>query len=200
MVTALDIHRPATYADLEALPPGVKGEIIDGVLHTQPRPRSRHANVGLMLGGDLQSTFQRGRYGGPGGWWILLEPGIEVLPRSPEFSPDVAGWRHARMPQLPPPKEPIRVVPDWICEILSPSTRRYDLRVKRTFYAEIGVGHLWYLDLEARTLSVSRLHEGRWLELGVYGANEKIRAEPFEAVELDMAEWWYDGGTEQPEP
>jgi Uma2 family endonuclease len=118
-------RRSATLADLEALPPHVKGEVIDGVLYTQPRPRPPHANVEGALAEELRGPFQRGR-GGPGGWWILIGPGIEV-PGSPEFSPDLAGWRRERMGALP--SERIDVVPDWVCEIMSPTTRSYDLRV-----------------------------------------------------------------------
>lgn len=180
--------RPATYADLLALPDGVRGEIIDGELYTSPRPRFTHAHIELTLGGDVQGAYGRGR-GGPGGWWILVEPGVEVL-RSPEFSPDVAGWQRERMPVPPSLGEPIRVVPDWACEILSPSTRSFDMLVKRRFYAEIGVTWLWYVDPEARTLSVYRRHEGHWLELGVWGNEEKVRAEPFVEVELDLGYWW----------
>jgi Uma2 family endonuclease len=81
-------------------------------------------------------------------------------------------------------------VPDWVCEILSPSTASYDSLVKRRFYAEIGVGHLWYVDPTRRELEVCRLVEGKWLQLGVFGGDERVRPEPFEAVEIDLAEWW----------
>jgi Uma2 family endonuclease len=181
---------PATKADLEALPDNVVGEIIDGVLYTAPRPRSVHANVIGLLLDDLKSPFQRGR-GGPGGWWILSEPGIE-LPDSPEFVPDLAGWLRERLPVLPADQS-ITVVPDWICEILSPSTRSYDQRIKRPFYARIGVQHVWFIDLEAKTLTVSRLVDGRWLEIGLFGENDTVHAEPFEAVAVNMAEWWEAG-------
>jgi Uma2 family endonuclease len=173
---------------LEALPPGVKGEIIKGVLYTHPRPRPPHMDVEDLLIDDLKSPYQRGR-GGPGGWWILSEPGIE-LPGSPEFSPDIAGWRRDRLASLP--SGPLTLAPDWICEIFSPTTRGYDQRVKRPFYAEIGVSWLWYVDLEARTLTVSRLEGGTWLELSVHGGDDKVRAEPFAAVELDLGEWWHE--------
>jgi len=163
------------------------GEIIEGVLYTFPRPRAAHANVETSIAGDIQYPFQRGR-GGPGGWWILIEPGIE-LPGSPEVVPDVAGWRKQRLPELPLDR-PIDVVPDWVCEVLSPTTRAYDLRVKRPFYARIGVPYIWFIDFDARTLMVSKLVEGRWLELGVYGESDKVRAEPFDAVEIDLGEWW----------
>jgi Uma2 family endonuclease len=181
---------PATMADLEALPAHIKGEIIDGVLHTQPRPRARHQNVITLVDHELFEPYRRGR-GGPGGWWILPEPGIE-LPGSPEFSPDLAGWRRERMPELPD-DDAIRVVPDWLCEIFTPKTRRYAQETKRPFYARIGVTWLWYIDLGAGTFTVSRLHEGKWLEYGVYVGDQRVRAEPFEAVEIDMAPWWSGG-------
>ncbi len=187
MASAARKLAPATMADLEALPPNVKGEIIEGVLYTQPRPRAPHMDVTSALADDLYGPFKRGR-GGPGGWWILVEPGIE-LPDSPEFSPDLAGWRRERMPTLPT-SEAIRTVPDWVCEILSPSTRGYDQRTKRPFYARIGVQHLWYIDLEARTLTVSKLLDGRWMELGVHGEDDRVRAEPFDAIEISLEDWW----------
>jgi Uma2 family endonuclease len=174
-------------ADLAALPPHIKGEIIEGVLYTQPRPRAAHQGVVSLINSDLRSPYQRGR-NGPGGWWILVEPGIE-LPGSPEFSPDLAGFRRERLPRLPE-DEPIRTAPDWVCEILSPATRAFDLKTKKPFYARIGVSCLWYFDLDAQTLTVCRLHEGRWLELGVYADSDVVRAEPFDAVELCLAEWW----------
>lgn len=189
MSLARKLDRPATRADLEALPDTMCGEIIDGDLYAFPRPRAPHRSLETSIASDLHGPFQK-RRNGPGGWWILVEPGVE-LPRAPEISPDVAGWRRERLPRLPV-KEPIRVVPDWICEVLSPRTRAYDLIVKRRFYAEIGVGHLWYVDPEARSLAVSRLVDGRWLELGVHGPTERVRAEPFEEVEIELSIWWED--------
>ncbi|MEP7126396.1 MAG: Uma2 family endonuclease [Byssovorax sp.] len=180
--------RSATLADLDALPPTWRGEIIDGTLRAFPRPHAQHANIASLLGADLTNPFERGR-GGPGGWRLLPEPGIE-LPRSPELSPDLAGWRRGRMDRLPPLNQAITLVPDWLCEILSPSTASYDSIVKRRFYAEIGVGHIWYIDPVRRQLEVCRLVEGKWLQLGIFGGGEKVRVEPFEAVEIDLAEWW----------
>lgn len=198
MGLARKLDRPATLADLEALPSTMRGEIIDGELYAFPRPRARHASVESGVVAELHGPFQRGR-GGPGGWWILAEPGIEVE-RSPEFSPDVAGWRRAHLPALPA-EGPITAVPDWVCEVLSPSTRSYDLLVKRPFYAGIGVAHLWYVDPDARTVTVSRLvrsgeEAGKWLEVGIYGRDQRARLEPFEDVEIDFAVWWEGLGDE----
>jgi Uma2 family endonuclease len=185
----------ATRADLDALPPTWRGEIIDGTLYAFPRPRARHAQVESRLSGDLDGPFDRGR-GGPGGWRILIEPGIE-LERAAELSPDIAGWRRERLPRLPS-KAAIRVVPDWICEVLSPSTRGYDQLVKRPLYAQIGVRHLWYVDPGPRVLTVSRLEQGRWVELGTYGPGDKVRAEPFEEAELEV-DAWFEGAEEDDE-
>lgn len=183
-----DTSRPATRADLEALPENVVGEIIDGVLYTSPRPRARHSFIEVRLGGTLDDAFQRGRGRGPGGWWILIEPGLEIG-GSPEVVPDLAGWRVESMAR-PPADSSIKIVPNWICEILSPSTRSHDQIIKRRFYSRVGVEYLWFIDPDARTLSVCQLREAHWVELGVYGENERIRAEPFAAIELDMSEWW----------
>jgi Uma2 family endonuclease len=180
-------RKPPTLADLDALPPGMKGEIIEGVLYTMTRPRSPHQNTTLGVGSDLRDPFQRGK-GGPGGWWILPEPGIE-LPSTPEISPDIAGWRKERLPSLPEDAA-IHVVPDWVCEILSPTTRRHNLLVKKPYYAKIGVRHLWIIDRDARTIAASRLHEGLWIELGVWGDEQEARIEPFAEVPLDVASWW----------
>ncbi len=97
------------------------------------------------------------------------------------------------MPELPE-DEPIRVVPDWVCEILSPRTRGYDLIKKRPFYARNGVSWLWYVDVEARTISVSQLREGAWVEVAVHGDEQRVRLEPFPEVELDLVLWWTTGG------
>jgi Uma2 family endonuclease len=187
MTPARKLDRPATLADLDALPRTWRGEILDGTLYAFPRPRFPHSNIESSLVADLKSPFQRGR-GGPGGWWILVEPGIE-LPGSPEVSPDLAGWRRERLPH-PPQKTSITTVPDWVCEILSPRTRSYDLLVKRPFYASAGVRHLWYIDPTPRVLTASRLVDGQWLEIGTFGPEDKVRVEPFDAVELDLADWF----------
>jgi Uma2 family endonuclease len=176
-----------TLADLEALPAGVQGEIIEGVLYTMTRPRALHQRTALDVGSDLRDPFQRGR-GGPGGSWILPEPGIE-LPGTPEIAPDVAGWRRERLPELLDDAS-IRVVPDWVCEILAPSTRRHDLLVKKPYYARVGVAHHWLIDREARTFTAYRLESGRWSELGVFGDERDARIEPFADVALDIASWW----------
>jgi Uma2 family endonuclease len=187
MSTTKPSPRAPTLADLEALPPGIVGEIIEGVLYTMTKPRMRHQRTATRIGGKLSDPFDDG-LGGPGGWWIVVEPGIE-LPNTPEISPDVAGWRRERMPEMPV-DEPIRVVPDWTCEILSKTTRRHDLEVKRPYYAKVGVSYHWLVDIEARVLTAHRLESADWRIIGTYSNETEARIQPFDAVQLNVASWW----------
>ena len=177
--------RPATREDLESLPDDVIGEIIDGTLYTSPRPRSLHTRVMSEVHSVVHSAYDAAR-SGPGGWWIQVEPGI-VLPGAPELVPDVAGWRRPSLPTLP---DLMDRVPNWVCEILSPSTRWLDLKKKRPYYASIGVEYMWLIDPATQTLTISKNTNGQWTELGSYVADEKIRAEPFDGIEIDLSSWW----------
>jgi Uma2 family endonuclease len=112
-----------------------------------------------------------------------------ATPDTPEIAPDLAGWRRERLAELPRDRA-ITLVPDWVCEILSPTTRRHDLLIKKPYYARVGVPHHRIVDLDAKTLTAYRLENGRWSELGVYGDEREARIEPFEAVALDIASWW----------
>jgi Uma2 family endonuclease len=179
-------RKPATYADLEALPANVVGELIAGELYASPRPASPHALASSVLGGTLISPFHLGR-GGPGGWFILDEPelhfGEDVL------VPDLAGWRRERMPVFQRTSA-FELAPDWVCEVLSASTASLDRNVKLPVYAREGVGHVWLVDPIARTLEVFRLEGGNYVPLGLYEGTACVRAEPFEALELELALLW----------
>jgi len=179
--------RPATYEDLVALPDNLVAEIVCGELHASPRPRPAHAIAFTGLGGLLTPPFHFGR-GGPGGWWILSEPelhlGADVL------VPDLAGWRRARMP-APPETAYFSLAPDWVCEILSPSTAALDRSQKLGLYARAGVAHAWLVDPDARTLEVLQREDGgRWLILSTHAGHEVVRAIPFEAIELALTDLW----------
>lgn len=179
---------PATYDDLVALPENKVGELIDGELFASPRPAARHSKVASVLGMDLGGPFHRGR-GGPGGWWILFEPefhfGKDVL------VPDLAGWRHERMPLIP--NVPFfELAPDWICEVLSPSTAKLDTVLKLPRYARAGVQYAWIVDPINRRLDVFRQEQGRWVLVEVPEADNRVRAVPFEAIELELDSLWLE--------
>ena len=163
-------------------------EILDGELHVSPRPAPRDVTASSVLGGVLSGPFHTGR-GGPGGWWILDEPELHLDPDV--LVPDLAGWRRERLPRIPD-EAYFTLAPDWVCEVLSPSTERIDRVKKLAIYAREGVRHAWLLSPGNRTLEVLRLEAGRWVLLVTHAENEVVRAEPFEAIELDLATLWAD--------
>jgi len=178
---------PATYADLEALPPHVIGELVGGELLASPRPGPLHALASSGLGVLLGGPFQHG-VGGPGGWWILDAPELHL--HDDVLVPDLAGWRLETLPALPESAW-FEDAPDWICEVLSPSTERIDRLKKLAIYAREGVAHVWLLDPALRTLEVYRLQGQTWSLLGVHGGDDDpVRAEPFEVVELVLGLLW----------
>ncbi|MDZ7750164.1 MAG: Uma2 family endonuclease [Gammaproteobacteria bacterium] len=176
------------YGALEALPEGVTGEIIDGQLHTQPRPAGPHALASSNLGGELHQPYGRGR-GGPGGWWIIDEPEIHFVRNTEVLVPDLAGWRRERMPVLPEDQR-FEVVPDWVCEILSPSTASRDREVKMPVYAAYGVAWAWIVDPGPRTLEAYALRDGRWVLQRHLEASDTVAAEPFEAAAFRVEDLW----------
>jgi Uma2 family endonuclease len=176
------------WARLEALPEHLKGEIIDGQLYVQARPRPRHARGIGFLGRHLGGSFDYDEQG-PGGWWIVPEPGIE-LPRAPEVSPDLAGWRREALPELPPEGEPFRTVPDWVCEVLSTSNARYDQQTKSPFYASVGVPWLWMVDMRSRLIEVRQLERGKWVVQAVFSEEPDARIPPFDAIAIPLHRLW----------
>ena len=178
--------RPATYADLEALAENVVGEIVRGVLYTNPRPAPRDAAVSSGLGIDLGGPFDRGR-GGPGGWRILDEPELHL--HEDVLVPDLAGWRRERMPTLLT-QAWFELAPDWVCEILSPSTATFNRTTKLPIYARERVGHLWLVDPLAKMLEVFRLENGRGSPVAAHAGDAVVRGEPFDAIELELKGLW----------
>lgn len=174
------------YDTICALPDGLVGEIINGQLYTQPRPSGPHAFAASNLGADLVNPFSRGR-GGPGGWWIIDEPEVHFERDVEVLVPDIAGWRRERMPEIPDDQR-FEVVPDWICEVLSPSTASKDREVKMPVYARYGVRYAWLVDPVARQLEVHTLEDGEWQLTATFEDGTAINAPPFEAITL-TAPW-----------
>ncbi len=172
--------------DLKAVPEHLLAQIIDGELIALPRPGLAHQRVASSLGIEVGEPFDRGR-GGPGGWWLLDEPELHL--GGDIVVPDLAGWRRERLPTIP--DAPFHTLaPDWICEVLSPSTARLDRVRKLRLYARERVGFAWLVDPAAPTVEPFRLHDSRWLLLGTYPGDAPARIEPFDAIELDLPLVW----------
>lgn len=182
------VPHPATYEDLLKVPEHLVAEIVDGELYASPRPPSRHARAGGKLGSILDRFFDEGD-GGPGGWWIVPEPelhlGHDVL------VPDIAGWRRERMPVFPDVVW-FALPPDWICEVVSPGTSKLDRTLKLPRYARYEISYAWIIDPIAKTLEVYRREESVFALIDAYSDSALVRAEPFEACELNLGAPWID--------
>jgi len=185
-MNALPDIRPASYADIEALPENMVGQIIYGSLYTHPRPR--HARSLTGLASEVYDPFDRGA-GGPGGWIILAEP--EVHLGEHVVVQDIAGWRRERLSVLPDAAY-VDLAPDWVCEVLSPSTAQIDRTLKLKVYAEYGVGHIWLVDHDLRTLETMSLDGGRWILGPAFRDNDAVSAAPFEAHTFELGVLWAD--------
>ena len=148
-----DIKKSSVYEQFLAVPDYKVAEIIRGALITHPRPAALHAMAASALGGELFGPFRRGR-GGPGGWVILVEPELHL--DNNYLVPDLAGWRRERMPEVPTVAA-FELAPDWVCEVLSPSTEAMDRADKLPIYAEYGIRHAWLVDPLTKTLEMFRL-------------------------------------------
>ena len=173
----------ALYEDLFAVPENMTGEIIDGEVIATPRPSRRHTLVTGLLGGEIIPPYFHGWGGGPGGWIIIIES--EVGLGEDILVPDLAGWKKERFP-VSEETNWISVVPEWVCEVLSPRAIRVDKIKKMHICAHHGVRHCWLIDPIARTLDVLRLETDKWVLAGVYAEDDKVRAEPFQEAEIAL--------------
>jgi Uma2 family endonuclease len=183
----------ATYQDLVDLPPLYVAELVSGELWASPQPAARHCQISAVLFMLLGNPFQL-RQGGPGGWVFFNEPelhfGDDVL------VPDLAAWRRERLPPTVYDDAWIGVPPDWLCEILSPSTAKLDLHRKLPLYARVGVSSAWVIDPPEKTVKVLEAREGAWIQRATFSGNAIVRAPPFDAIELDLGLVW----PPEPEP
>jgi Uma2 family endonuclease len=179
-------NKSATYADIEALPSHVVGEILFGTLYSHPRPARRHAAAASRIGGQLGPPFELGN-GGPGGWIILDEPEIHIGLHV--IVPDLAGWRAERLAGKGDGAY-FDEVPNWVCEVQSPSTKRIDLTLKRRIYATYEVPFLWYIDPVEQTLEVFKLQKSDWLLTNTFVGGQAVSAPPFDAITFDPKLLW----------
>ena len=183
--------RYAVYEDLFDLPENIVGEILNGVLETHPRPAPRHAYASSSLGALIISPFDHGQRGA-GGWVILDEPELHLDCNI--MVPNIAGWRRERMPELPETAW-FECVPDWVCEVISPSTGRIDRAVKMPLYAHYGVQYLWIVDPDQQTLEAYQLQSDKksgnnWMLLETLKDNQSVSLPPFTETSFDLSVLW----------
>lgn len=190
-------HPLTPYERLEALPETLVGECLDGVLHTQPRPAPRHLHISGQLDRTLGASY--GDDDGPDGWWLLVEPEIHFERRVQVVVPDLAGWRRARLPDLPDTAF-FECVPDWVCEILSPASARTDRAIKMPMFARYGVGWLWLVDPVGREIEAFATTDTGWQAVARAGGTGVTALPPFDAAPLDLDRLWRWRGGAGPPP
>ncbi len=183
----------ATYQDLVELPPLYVAELVSGELWASPQPAAKHVRISSRLGVLLGASFDLG-WSGPGGWVFLDEPELHF--GSDVLVPDLAAWRQERLPPGVFEDAWFEIPPDWLCEILSPSTAKLDLSRKLPLYARVGVSSTWVIDPLEKTVKVLEAREGAWIQRATFAGNAVVRAPPFDAVELDLGLVW----PPEPEP
>jgi len=177
------IPEPATWRDIASLPEGDRTEVIGGELYLAPSPLPRHGFVEGALSFSVGGPYQFDPTG-PGGWWIVPEVDVELSPHD-IVRPDLSGWRRERLPAFPK-ERPVRATPDWVCEVVSPSSIRMDRLTKPDLYLRSGVPFLWLVDPEDRILEAFAARESAWLRVGAWSDPDRARIPPFEAVEIDV--------------
>jgi Uma2 family endonuclease len=184
-VTTKPLKKGATYDDLVRVPEHYVAEMFDGELYASPRPAYPHSRAAGVLHAKLGDALDFGD--GPCEWFFYIEPelhfGNDVL------VPDVAGWRRERLPSLPKDAY-LTLAPDWICEVLSPSTEYIDRGKKLGIYAREGVAHAWLVDPLRRTLEVLALEAGSLTQIEEHPGEGSVRARPFDALALDLRALW----------
>jgi len=179
-------RKPSVYEEFLAVPKHLVAEIIRGELRTHPRPATPHARAATRLGIKIGGPFDLGE-GGPGGWLFLDEPELHIV--GEVVVPDLAAWRRERMPQMPSVAF-VELAPDWVCEVLSPSTEAEDRADKMPIYVQSGVRHAWLVDPITKTLEVFRSDGTAWVVVGTWREDARVRVEPFEAIELELGSLW----------
>ena len=176
----------ATLADFFAIPEHERfHELIDGELDRKTSPSGEHGTAQGKLRAGVEPFDKRPGGPWPGGWWLVTE--VEITLAGEVFRPDVLGWRRDRV-AVRPTGTPIETRPDWICEIVSPSSAGRARVKKLNRYYAAGVPHYWLLDPADETLAVYRHTPDGYLLALAAGSGERVRAEPFDAIELDVAE------------
>jgi Uma2 family endonuclease len=181
------LKKNATYDDLREVPEHFVAEMFDGDLYASPRPATPHSRAASVLAAALISPFDQGR-NGPGGWLFLYEPELHF--DNDVLVPDIAAWRRARLPALPAAAY-LTLAPDWVCEVLSPSTERLDRGEKLRVYARERVAYVWLIDPSQQALEVLALDQrAQWAKRSAFEGRANVRAAPFDAIELELGALW----------
>ena len=190
-------RRGTTLDDFWAIPEHERfHEFLNGEVVEKAEPAGEHGGAQAGVVGLVQPPFQRkADAGGPGGWWIATE--VEVLLETADLvRPDVLGWRREHCPERPTGM-PVKIRPDWVCEVLSPGNSTNDTVKKLRLYHRVAVPHYWIVDPAEATLTVMRWSADGYVTLLRAERGEIVRAEPFHAIEIAVGTLFGDDPPDQ---
>lgn len=184
MTAPARVPRLATVDDLLAIPEDERRhELIEGSIVEKGAASGEHGTVQRKLSVHIDPFDHRPGGRRPGGWWLATEVDVDFDPAN-TLCPDVIGWRRDRAPERPR-GIPVMVRPDWVCEILS-TNRRNDVIKKKRVYHRHKVWHYWIIDPAEETLAVYRWAADGYVEVLAAERGERVRAEPFEVIPLQV--------------
>ena len=174
---ALAQEKVYTVEDIEALPEGVRAELIDGRMFYMATPSRKHQGLVGNLFGEIFAYLNQNKgkcavYPAPFAVYLnednrtYLEPDITVVCDRDKL--DDKGCHGA---------------PDFVAEILSPSSRSRDCLLKLIRYREAGVREYWIVDPERETVTVYDFVENT---VGSYTFGDKVRVNLFPGLEIDF--------------
>ena len=181
-------EKRTTYQDVLDAPDNKVAELINGKLYLMSRPTMPHATASSRLGMIIGNPYDMGT-GGPGDWRILFEPELHIIRDVEVLVPDLAGWRRERMPEVADGHR-MTLMPDWVCEVLSPSTRKVDLVEKRPIYARAGVNHLWLVDPSDQSLDAFERQGDAWVQIASLQGDDAVCVPPFDAITFNLTSLW----------
>ena len=175
----LAAHFAAMETLVDSYAEGVNAEIARGVFMMSPRPGVRHGAAQGRLVALLHERL--GRSGGSGApdWLFLVEPEIRSETAFSRLIPDVAGWRRSAGGWPDTEVNPVELPPEWAAEILSPGTIAFDRGPKKDAYGLMGVGWLWLLDVNQKTIETFSNERGRMLPGPKLEAGQALAGPPF---------------------
>jgi len=180
----------ATYQDILDAPDDMRAEVVNGELHLLPRAAPRHQRFSFLFGNALETSL-RDRKSGHSGWVFIPDTNVHLSDHD-ICGPDIAGWRVETMPDVPETAH-ITIRPDWVCEIISPSSERLDRHDKFAMYANFGIPYYWIVDHRNRLVEAYALEQGRWVAIGVGSNDDAISFAPFDTIGLELGRLWPDG-------
>ena len=168
------------YQDYLQLPEDKRYEIIDGDLFMVPSPNESHQHILVNILQVLVNHVRKNKLGA-----VYCAPFDILFSEEDIVQPDVIFVSNENKKVIT--KDNIKGSPDLLVEILSPSTSKRDIGIKKKLYARHGVREYWIVDPECETVEVFRL-KGREFEGKRYGVQDYLSSSVIKDLTIEVKE------------